>query len=188
MAEMLARDLKPGVTVMLDGKICKVLSSEYSGTGKMIHKTHAIFLTVPGGKQIEKSFHTDDKIHGVDLERKRLAYSYKDGDKIVFTDSKTFEEFSIPATRIEVLLPFLKEDTEVDAEFIEASLLDVVIPESVIVTVDSCAPGLPGIDATTPKSAVVETGLEVLVPQFIKPGEKIRVEVASRKYMERILE
>lgn len=186
MDQMHAKDLKTGSAVLVDGKLCRVLSSKSSGTGKLSHKVHTIFLTIPEGKQIEKTFHPEDKLEHVDLDRKKLAFSYKDGDLVVFADSKTYEEFRVPVSVIAALAPFLKEDTEVEAMFRDGDLVDVGVPESVLVKVASCAAGIPGIDTTTPKPATLDNGLEVLVPQFIVPGDTIRVEVVTRKYMERI--
>ncbi len=186
MSEMHAKDLKTGSTVLVDGRLSKVLSCKSSGTGKLSHKVHVVVRTIPEGKQVEKSLHPEDKLPRVDLERRRLAFSYRDGDRVVFADSKTYEEFRIAETTVAALAPFLKEDTEVDAEFLDGALVDVAVPESVLVKVASCAAGLPGADATTPKPATLENGLEVLVPQFIVPGDTLRVEVATRKYMERI--
>ena len=34
--------------------------------------------------------------------------------------------------------------------------------------------------------ATLENGLEIMVPQFIKPGETVRVEVATEKYVDRV--
>jgi elongation factor P len=36
------------------------------------------------------------------------------------------------------------------------------------------------------KAATLENGLELMVPHFIKPGETIRIEVASGKYVDRV--
>jgi elongation factor P len=188
MAEIHVRDLKTGATVRIDGKICRILSTITTGTGKLTHKTHVVLLTVPEGKQIERAYHPEDKLVRVDLDRRHLAFSYKEGDDMIFVDNKTYEEFRIGRAAITSLEPFLNEEAEVETEFLDGSLLNVVVPESFIVKVASCPAGLPGIDATTPKSAILENGLEVLVPQFIKPGDRVRVEVASRKYMERIQE
>jgi hypothetical protein len=38
------------------------------------------------------------------------------------------------------------------------------------------------------KKAVLENGLEVMVPLFIREGELIRIEVATGKYLERVKE
>ncbi len=186
MAEIQARELRPGVTVLLNGKICRVMSSEHTGTGKLTHKTHAVFRTIPDDKPLEKTFHPDDKLQVVDLERRKLAFSYRDGDIMVFLDNNTFDEHRIPAKHIESLVPFLKEDTEVEAEFLDGAMVGLVIPEFVEVKVASCPSAIVGIDATTPKTATLENGLDVLVPQFVEAGDTIRVAVATRKYVERV--
>jgi elongation factor P len=36
------------------------------------------------------------------------------------------------------------------------------------------------------KSATLENGMEILVPQFIKEGEIVRVDVETMKYVERV--
>ena len=41
------------------------------------------------------------------------------------------------------------------------------------------------VDATF-KPARLANGVEVMVPQFIKPGETVRVEVATAKYVDRV--
>jgi elongation factor P len=186
MAEIQARELRPGMNVLLNGKICKVLTSEHTGTGKLSHKTYATFRTIPDDRPVEKTFHPDDKLPLVDLERKKLAFSYRDGEQMVFLDNQTFDEHRIAARHIAQLVPFLKEDTEVEAEFLDGNLVGLVMPEFVQVRVESCAPALLGIDATTPKTALLENGLEVLVPQFIEPGDTIRIAVATHKYIERV--
>jgi elongation factor P len=38
----------------------------------------------------------------------------------------------------------------------------------------------------TMKSATLENGMEILVPQFIKEGEVVRVDVESMRYVERV--
>jgi len=38
------------------------------------------------------------------------------------------------------------------------------------------------------KRAVLENGMEVLVPLFIKEGELVRIDVATGRYLERIRE
>lgn len=186
MAEIQARELRPGTNVLLDGKICKVTSTEHTGTGKLSHKTHVVFRTVPDDRPLEKTFHPDDKLTVVDLERRKLSYSYRDDDMMVFLDDQTFEEYRIAANRISALVPFLKEDMQVEAEFLDGAMVGLVMPEYVEVKVASCAPAVAGIDATTPKTAVLENDMEVLVPQFIEPGDIIRVNVATHKYLERI--
>jgi elongation factor P len=40
----------------------------------------------------------------------------------------------------------------------------------------------------TMKSAVLEDGSEILVPQFIKVGDTVKIDIQTNKYLERIKE
>ncbi|MNY77143.1 Elongation factor P [compost metagenome] len=50
----------------------------------------------------------------------------------------------------------------------------------------STPPGLREHETSTFKAATLENGMEVLVPQFIKEGDTVRIEAASGKYLERV--
>jgi len=62
----------------------------------------------------------------------------------------------------------------------------VQLPGSVTLTVVETEPNLKGATATGSfKPAKTETGLTVMVPQFIVEGEKIKVNTDTGEYMER---
>jgi len=48
------------------------------------------------------------------------------------------------------------------------------------------APPVKGSSDTTFKEAELENGLKILIPQFVKAGEKIRVSVQDLAYVERV--
>ena len=60
------------------------------------------------------------------------------------------------------------------------------MPASVILTVTDSPEGIRGDSANNvQKAAIVETGISVQVPLFIKTGEKIKIDTRTGKYMER---
>jgi len=62
----------------------------------------------------------------------------------------------------------------------------VEIPASVILTVTDAPEGIRGDSANNmQKSIIMETGITMQAPLFIKTGEKIRVDTRTGKYMER---
>ncbi len=65
--------------------------------------------------------------------------------------------------------------------------LSVDMAASVILEVTYTEPGVKGNTATNAtKPAKVETGAEVNVPLFINEGDKIKIDTATGKYMERV--
>ncbi len=53
-------------------------------------------------------------------------------------------------------------------------------------TIASTGPALHGDNDSAPKPATLENGMEVHVPQFIKTADRIKIDVASGRYIERL--
>ena len=65
--------------------------------------------------------------------------------------------------------------------------LTMEMPQYIILEVTYTEPGVKGDTATnTLKPATVETGAEVRVPLFINQGDKVKIEVETGAYMERV--
>ena len=65
-------------------------------------------------------------------------------------------------------------------------VLEVELPNSVVLEVTETDPGVKGDTATGgTKPAIVETGAQVMVPLFISVGEKIKVDTRNDTYLGR---
>ena len=81
---------------------------------------------------------------------------------------------------------YLVADTVIKVEFFEDSPVGIKLPITVDLEVVETEPAIKGATASNVmKPAQLETGLTVLVPPFISPGEKIRVDTQEGKYVER---
>ena len=65
-------------------------------------------------------------------------------------------------------------------------IFHVVFPEWVELQVTSTPPSLGSLQDEVTKPATLSNGLQVQVPQFIKAGDLVKVNVATKKYVERI--
>jgi elongation factor P len=61
----------------------------------------------------------------------------------------------------------------------------VIFPEVVGVRIAKTAPPVHQQNDNTWKPATLENGVEIMVPQFIKAGDAIRLEIANLRYMDR---
>ena len=81
---------------------------------------------------------------------------------------------------------YLVENLKVDVLSIEGRPVQVDLPSSVIMKVVESADGVRGDSANNvQKPAVLETGLHIQVPLFIKEGERIKVDSRTGAYMGR---
>ena len=77
---------------------------------------------------------------------------------------------------------------KMSVEFLGDQPISVRTPKTVDLKVILTGSGVKEAQDNTMKSATLENGMEILVPQFIKEGEIIRVDVETMKYLERVVQ
>ena len=183
---LLATEIRQGNVIRVDGKLCKVILHELRGTGRFGKTVHLKLKSLEEGHILEKSIRAEDKVENIELHRVKMQYLYRERDQFIFMNMETFEQFSLSAKVVGRQEVFLKENAEIDVHFGEGKPLSVDFPKTVELTVTSAPPPLKGGSDTTYKEVELENGLKILVPQFVKEGEKIRINVEDLAYVERV--
>jgi elongation factor P len=180
-----ATEIRVGDVIRTDGKPCEVLQQEIRGTGKFGKSVHLKLKRLEDGHVLEKTLRAEDKADDVEVRRVKMQYLYKDGGQFVFMNTETFEQFPLPAAAVGRQEVFLKENSEIDVLFDGDRALSAAFPKVVELKVTSAPPQLGGGD-TTYKEAGLENGLKILVPQFVKEGEVVRLNTADLTYVDRV--
>lgn len=181
-----AMEIRQGNVLRVDGKPCKVISFEIRGTGKFGKMVHCKLKNLEDGHILEKSFRAEDKVENLELLLLKTQYLYRDSDQFVFMNMDNFEQFSLPARAVGKQEVFLKENEEIEMFFLEGRPISVDFPKIVELLVRSTPPGVKGQADTTYKEAELENGLKILVPQFVKEGERVRINVDDLTYVDRV--
>jgi elongation factor P len=182
MQTVLPSEFKRLMVLLLDGAPHVLEEFHVSGTAQTRHKLHARLRQIKSGHVIERVFTENERVPVVQLETRRITYSYSQGGTHVFLDVQTFDELDLDDRQLGDRRWFLKENEEYKALLLEGRLLDVVFPPTVpLKVVDTATPVRGGSDSNW-KEAKLETGLQVMVPLFIAKGETIRVDTTEKKY------
>jgi elongation factor P len=160
-------ELRKGVTFELDGNLYKVLDYSHNKTGRGNANIRIKARNLQTGANIERTFNSGLSVQDVRLDFHNVSYLYTDGDSYVFMDNETFEQPTLKGDILGEKAPFLKEGMEVKLTFYNDAPLDIEIPGSVDLK-------------------VVEAGLEVNCPQFVKVGDVIRVNTETGEYVTRV--
>ena len=142
------------------------------------------------GRVLENTFTAGVKIDLARVERRPYQFLYKEGDMYNFMHAETFEQIAIEESMISNP-GLLKEGQTVEMMYHTQSEtpLTCEMPAFVELQVTYTEPGVKGDTATNAlKRAVVETGVEVMVPLFINEGERIKVDTRTNRYAERVKE
>jgi elongation factor P len=175
-------EFKRGMVLMLAGAPQQVEEFHITGTGQTRPKLHSRLRHLRTGRLTEHTFSEGERVPLADVQYRRVEFSYHARDDFVFSDVETFEELNLHAKEIGERHWFIKENVEYRALFLEGRLVDIMLPPTVVLEVTETAAPIRGGSDVTWKSARLDTGLEIMVPLFIAPGEKIRVDTTERKY------
>lgn len=179
-------NLKSGTIFESEGQLYKVLSYEHIKMGRGSANIRVRVNNVRTGATVEKSFINGAKVNDVIVSKKDLQFLYKDNDSAYFMEPSTFEQIAVPLKTIGGDLYYLKEGENFNVSFLEDEALSLNLPPKIEFVVKETAPGVKGNSATNVfKEAILENGMNVKVPLFIKNGDKIRVDTRTGSYTER---
>ena len=181
-----ANDLRRGMAINYNGDIAVVLDFQHRTPGNLRAFVQATLRSIKTGKSADVRFSSTEKIEPVPMISKKMEYSYKDGSDFVFTDPDTYETVTLTPELVADAKNYLVENGVVTVTFVEEKAVTVEIPSSVVLTVTDAPEGIRGDSANNVQKAIIlETGITVQAPLFIKTGEKIKVDTRTGKYMER---
>ena len=130
-------------------------------------------------------FSRGPETRGGAAEKHSLEFLYGDADQCYFMHPETFEQTEIAASMVGPQAGLLEPGMRVTIEFAEAGPVNVDFPEVLEVKIADTAPPVHQQADTNFKPAKVAHGVEVLVPQFVKTGDIIRLDTRTLRYMDR---
>lgn len=181
-----ASQMRPGMAIRYEGQTYKVLIADYHpGQGKMGGVTHARLKNLSTGTLWEHSFRSDLKLEELAVEKQPMDFLYAAAGESCFMNPETYEQVVFPDSIIGPQARFLLPEMRVTVEFIEGRPVSVLFPDILEVRVAETAPPVHQQQESVWKPARLDNGVEVMVPQFIKVGDSIRLDVANLKYIDR---
>lgn len=179
-------DFRNGLAFKRGNDLFRVLEFLHVKPGKGPAFVRTKMLNLRTGSINEVTFRTEEKLEGIRVERREMAYLYREGDMLVFMDSETYDQMSVPEEAIGQKIKLIKENDPVFLELYEHEILGVDLPAAVVLRVTHAAPGVRGDTATNAtKAAELETGLVVQVPLFVNEGDLVKVDTRTYQYIER---
>lgn len=179
-------ELRKGNVILLQGGPHLVLDVMHRTQGRQAGFVQATLRNLDTGNSTTAKFRSTDRLEVLDVENRRLEFSYSDGDGYHFLDNETYEDVVLPLAFVEDDLRYIVPQASYDVLFVDDKPKQVQLPSTVEMKVVESPEGLRGDTAsTTLKPARVETGLVVQVPLFVKQGDRIRVSTESGAYLGR---
>ncbi|MBV5261479.1 elongation factor P [Synechococcus moorigangaii CMS01] len=181
-----SNDFRTGTSIELDGSVWRVVEFLHVKPGKGSAFVRTKLKNAQTGSVVEKTFRAGETVPQAVLDKRTMQHTYKEGDDFVFMDMETYEEVRLTENQIGDRVKYLLEEMEVNVLFWNSQVIDVELPNTVVLEVTETDPGVKGDTATGgTKPAIVSTGAQVNVPLFISIGERIKIDTRTDTYLGR---
>jgi elongation factor P len=181
-----ANEIGKGQAIKFNGDICMVLETQHRTPGNLRAFVQATLRSMRTGKSFVQRFNSNESLEVVPMSRKKYEFSYKDNTGYHFLDPVTFDDITFQEEFVAKVKNYLTENLPCEVIFTDDKAADIEPPATVTLKIVESAEGVRGDSANNvQKVAVLETGLQVQVPLFIKEGELVKVSTSDGKYLGR---
>ena len=186
---MKAVDIKKGSVFKVEGKTIMVkgvhVQSPSSRSGNTLYKIRG--RDVVSKQKFEASYKGDESLDDVDLMRRKVQFLFRDGDGFTFMDNETYDQYTLSEDSLEEEAKFLSDGLDgIYTLIVDDVPMGIELPGTVSLEIVDTSPSIKGASASArTKPATLSSGLVVQVPEYISPGEVIKVNTDSSEFVSR---
>ena len=186
---MQAKEIKNGTIVEFEGapviiESIKVNSPSARGAAT-VYKFRA--RNIVTRQKVDIALKGTESLPDADFERRDVKLMYADATHMHLLDQVDFQQYALLLEDVENEKPYITESLEgILAMIYNGECVGIKVPNTIELQVTQCDPGVKGNSATSrTKPATLETGLEVQVPEYLKEGERVKVDTRTGQYLSR---
>lgn len=186
MAAVSTNDLKRGMSLDLPEGLFQVVDFQHVKPGKGHAFVRTTLRNLRSGAVLERTFRAGEKVEQARMSKRQMQYLYRDAEDYVFMDTSSYEQLPVSGKTLGTAADFLVDGSEVVLQMYGDEIVGVDLPASVELAISETDPGVQGDRVSgARKPATLETGLQVQVPLFVNPGDRIKVDTRSGEYLSR---
>ena len=186
---MQAKDIKTGTVVVYNGNPVIIqgisVQSPSARGAATLYKFKA--RNVVTANKVDLTLKGTESLGEADFARRNVQMMYSDASNMYLMDQEDYQQYELPLADLEEQLPYITEGLEgMRALIYNDACVGLEIPAAVELLITECDPGVKGNSATSrTKPATLETGLVVQVPEYIKQGERLKIDTRNGEYLSR---
>jgi elongation factor P len=179
-------DLRNGMTLDLPEGLFGVVEFQHVKPGKGGAFVRTKLKNVRTGAVIERTFRADERVEQAIVTKREMQYLYRDGTDFVFMDTTSYDQIHVTPATLGGAANYLTEGDRAVLQLYGDEIVGVDLPAAVELTITDTEPGVQGDRVSgARKPATLETGLQIQVPLFVNPGDRVKVDTRSGEYLTR---
>ncbi len=180
-------EIRKGVVIHHNNDLYVVVECQHVNPGKGAAFVRTRMKHLGSGKVIEITYKTSETVDIVSVQFQTMQYLYKTDERFAFMNMSNYEQLEMDGDLIGKDATYLKEGLEVIIGLYEERPVSIQLPKKIQYKVVEAPPAVRGDSAAgnVTKEIVLDNGLRVYAPIFIKEGEEVLVNTETGEYSAR---
>ena len=181
-------DIKNGLVIEHKNDLYRVVEFQHVKPGKGGAFVRTKLKNLRTGRVIDETWNSGEKIQDVKLEPHSMQFLYASGDDYHFMNTESYDQIQLPKTMLADYVGFMIDGMILPVLMREGEIVTIEFPQMVELEIADTEDGAARGDTARAfqKRATLVTGAEVMVPGFIKQGDRVKIDTTTGKYVERV--
>jgi elongation factor P len=186
MSTITTADFRKGMYIEFKGEVHLIVEFQHVNPGKGSAFVRTKLKALKTGKVQDFTYKSGESVVEVPVDTHEMQYLYQEGERYLFMDNQTYEQYGMPQALLSDYVSYLKPNDTYQILVHEDEPVGIRFPKKVRLLVTEAEEGAKGNTAmAATKMVTVETGAKVTVPMFIKEGDTIAIDPETGSYLER---
>ena len=180
-------EIKNGMIIEHNNDLWEVLKTQHVKPGKGGAFNQVEMKSINKETKLNERFRSSDSIERAIVDEIDYNFLYEDKGEFYFINNKTFEQISLKKELLGEKYKFLNEGLEVTIGMYNEIPIKIELPNQIeckIYTTDAAIKGQ--TVSSSYKPALLENGINILVPPFIESGDAILVDTRTIEYIKKV--
>ena len=180
-------EIKTGMIIEHNNDLWEVLKTQHVKPGKGGAFNQIEMKSINKQTKLNERFRSSDNVERAIVEEIDYNFLYQDKEDFYFIDNKTFEQINLKKKLLGEKSKFLKEDLQVKIGIYNEQPIKIELPNQIECKIETTDAAIKGQTAASSyKPALLENGINLLVPPFIESGDSIIVDTRSIEYVKKV--
>ena len=182
-----ANEMKPGMIIEHKNDYWTVLKTQHVKPGKGGAFNQVEMKSINKDTKLNERFRSSDNVERAIVEELDYNYLYEDKGEFFFINNKTFDQLSLKEKLLGQKSKFLSEGLEVKIGVYNELPIKVDLPNQIQCKIETTDAAIKGQTAASSyKPALLENGINILVPPFVESGDNIIVDTRTIEYIKKV--
>ena len=180
-------EIKTGMIIEHNNDLWEVLKTQHVKPGKGGAFNQVEMKSINKDTKLNERFRSSDSVEKAIIEETNFNYLYEDKMEYYFINNKTFEQITLKKTLLGEKVKFLTEGIEVKIGMYEDVPIKIDLPNQIECKIETTDAAIKGQTVSSSyKPALLDNGVNILVPPFIESGDNIIVDTRTIEYVKKV--